>query len=128
MLARLLGADLVGGAQVGLGDVPTWLRPYRVLSTGQQFRANLARVLCEAPARVVIDEFTSVVDRKFFFRGMGPKPRILMVDDDNDFAAITAGTELASDIQKGFLDRLALTPARRWTVLVGATFGIEYNR
>ena len=39
------------------------------------------------------------------------------------FAAITAGTELASDIQKGFLDRLALTPARRWTVLVGATFG-----
>ena len=39
------------------------------------------------------------------------------------FAAITAGTELASDIQKGFLDRLSLTPARRWTVLVGATFG-----
>jgi len=39
------------------------------------------------------------------------------------FAAITAGTELASDIQKGFLDRLALTPARRWAVLVGATFG-----
>jgi ABC-2 type transport system permease protein len=39
------------------------------------------------------------------------------------FAAITAGTELASDIQKGFLDRLALTPARRWTILMGATFG-----
>ena len=39
------------------------------------------------------------------------------------FAAITAGTELASDIQKGFLDRLSLTPARQWTVLVGATFG-----
>jgi ABC-2 type transport system permease protein len=39
------------------------------------------------------------------------------------FASITAGTELASDIQKGFLDRLSLTPARRWTVLVGATFG-----
>lgn len=39
------------------------------------------------------------------------------------FASITAGTELASDIQKGFLDRLALTPAHRWSVLVGATFG-----
>ncbi|CAB4882441.1 unannotated protein [freshwater metagenome] len=39
------------------------------------------------------------------------------------FASITAGTELASDIQKGFLDRLALTPARRWAILVGATFG-----
>ena len=29
------------------------------------------------------------------------------------FAAITAGTELASDIQSGFTDRLALTPVRR---------------
>jgi hypothetical protein len=58
-------------AQVGLGDVPAWLRPYRVLSTGQQFRANLARVLCEAPARVVIDEFTSVVDRQIAKVGAG---------------------------------------------------------
>jgi ABC-2 type transport system permease protein len=39
------------------------------------------------------------------------------------FAAITAGTELATDIDKGFLDRLALTPARRVPLLVGATAG-----
>lgn len=39
------------------------------------------------------------------------------------FAAITAGTELASDIQSGFTDRLALTPARRWALLAGATAG-----
>lgn len=51
-------------AAVGLGDVPAWLRPYQVLSNGEKFRANLARVICEAPARVVIDEFTSVVDRQ----------------------------------------------------------------
>ncbi|MBI4798246.1 MAG: ABC transporter ATP-binding protein [Desulfarculus sp.] len=51
-------------AGVGLGDVPAWLRPYTVLSNGEKFRANLARVICEAPARVVIDEFTSVVDRQ----------------------------------------------------------------
>jgi GNAT superfamily N-acetyltransferase len=37
---------------------------FPVLSNGEQFRANLARVVCEAPARVVIDEFTSVVDRQ----------------------------------------------------------------
>jgi len=49
---------------VGLGSVPTWLRPFPVLSNGEKFRANLARVLCEAPAEVVIDEFTSVVDRQ----------------------------------------------------------------
>lgn len=58
--------DAVTGAlaQAGLGDVPAWLRPYRVLSTGQRFRADLARVLAEQPARVVFDEFTSVVDRQ----------------------------------------------------------------
>lgn len=49
---------------VGLGSVPAWLRPYGVLSNGERFRADLARVLCERPATVVLDEFTSVVDRQ----------------------------------------------------------------
>lgn len=49
---------------VGLGSVPSWLRPYRVLSTGERFRADLARIVAESPRRVVVDEFTSVVDRQ----------------------------------------------------------------
>ncbi|WP_284244936.1 ABC transporter ATP-binding protein [Methylobacterium haplocladii] len=49
---------------VGLGSVPTWLRPYQVLSNGEKFRADLARLICEAPATAVVDEFTSVVDRQ----------------------------------------------------------------
>lgn len=51
-------------AGVGLGDVPSWLRPFGALSNGQQFRAGLARAICEAPDEMVIDEFTSVVDRQ----------------------------------------------------------------
>ena len=51
-------------ANVGLGDVPAWLRPFRVLSNGEQFRAGLARVICEKPKEIVIDEFTSVIDRQ----------------------------------------------------------------
>ena len=51
-------------ASVGLGDVPTWLRPFHVLSNGEQFRAGLARVICEKPEKIVIDEFTSVIDRQ----------------------------------------------------------------
>lgn len=58
-------------AQAGLGDVPVWLRPYEVLSTGQRFRADLARVLAEAPDRIVFDEFTSVVDRQIAQVGAG---------------------------------------------------------
>lgn len=58
--------DTVTGAlsQVGLGDVPAWLRPYRVLSNGEQFRADLARIIVSAPPEIVVDEFTSVVDRQ----------------------------------------------------------------
>lgn len=51
-------------ANVGLGDVPAWLRPFYVLSNGEQFRAGLARVVCEKPQEIVIDEFTSVIDRQ----------------------------------------------------------------
>jgi energy-coupling factor transporter ATP-binding protein EcfA2 len=51
-------------AAVGLGDVPAWLRPFHVLSNGEKFRAGLARLICEHPKQVVIDEFTSVIDRQ----------------------------------------------------------------
>jgi energy-coupling factor transporter ATP-binding protein EcfA2 len=45
---------------VGLNSIPTWMRPYHVLSTGEKFRADLARRLASG---AVIDEFTSVIDR-----------------------------------------------------------------
>jgi GNAT superfamily N-acetyltransferase len=72
---------------VGFGSPPSWVKPYHVLSGGEQFRCNLARALsnrrgssvegrvpekCSGPrpstldtrpALVVFDEFTSVVDR-----------------------------------------------------------------
>jgi GNAT superfamily N-acetyltransferase len=51
-------------AAVGLGDVPAWLRPFPVLSNGEKFRAGLARLICESPNEVVVDEFTSVIDRQ----------------------------------------------------------------
>lgn len=65
--------DAVAAAlsSVGLGSVPTWLRPYPVLSNGEQFRANLARLIAEAPARAVLDEFSSVVDRQIARVGAG---------------------------------------------------------
>jgi ABC-type ATPase with predicted acetyltransferase domain len=45
---------------VGLNTVPSWYKPYHVLSTGEKFRADLARKIKDG---AVIDEFTSVVDR-----------------------------------------------------------------
>lgn len=45
---------------VGLNTIPSWYKPYNVLSNGERFRADLARRICNG---AVIDEFTSVVDR-----------------------------------------------------------------
>ena len=48
---------------VGFASPPEWLRPFHVLSTGQQFRVTVARAMIEAGDPIVIDEFTSTVDR-----------------------------------------------------------------
>ncbi len=67
---------------VGFSSPPSWIKPYQVLSNGEQFRCDLARALsrglletnAEQPASdssafgpgatiVAFDEFTSVVDR-----------------------------------------------------------------
>lgn len=50
-------------SSVGFSSPPSWLKPYHVLSNGEQFRVHLARTLAESPDLSVIDEFTSVVDR-----------------------------------------------------------------
>jgi ABC-type ATPase involved in cell division/GNAT superfamily N-acetyltransferase len=49
---------------VGFNTIPSWAKPYHVLSTGEKFRVELARHLLEDADPVVIDEFTSVVDRQ----------------------------------------------------------------
>jgi ABC-type ATPase involved in cell division/GNAT superfamily N-acetyltransferase len=51
-------------SSVGFSTPPAWLRPFHVLSTGEQFRVDLARTLAELPDLAVVDEFTSVVDRQ----------------------------------------------------------------
>ena len=59
--------DIVGLlSSVGFSSPPAWLRPFHVLSNGQQFRVNLARTLAEAMVDQqikVVDEYSSVVDR-----------------------------------------------------------------
>jgi ABC-type arginine transport system ATPase subunit/GNAT superfamily N-acetyltransferase len=57
--------DIIGLlTSVGLGSPPAWMRPHHTLSNGEAFRASIARSLAETDGLVVVDEFTSVVDRQ----------------------------------------------------------------
>lgn len=49
---------------VGFNTIPAWLRPYAVLSNGEKFRVDVARRMLELPDPIMVDEFTSVVDRQ----------------------------------------------------------------
>jgi hypothetical protein len=76
---------------VGLSSAPVWLLPYDKLSNGQKFRADMARIILEKDF-VVIDEFTSVVDRTVaksvsvavhkFIKRTGKKVVVLSCHDD----------------------------------------------
>lgn len=76
---------------VGLSSAPIWLLPYRNLSNGQKFRADMARIILEKEF-IVIDEFTSVVDRTVaksvcvavskFIKRTGKKVVMLSCHDD----------------------------------------------
>lgn len=63
--------DIVGAlSAVGFSSPPAWLRPFHALSNGEQFRVTMAALLAYAKQYesgtepvIVVDEFTSVVDR-----------------------------------------------------------------
>lgn len=108
-------------AAVGLGSVPSWLRPYAHLSNGEQFRAGLARLLCERPALAVVDEFTSTIDRRVARIGAGAFAK-----------AWRRGPVRRSDLPRG-CDRLAAArlgdrhAARRICMEVSSTGTINSN-
>lgn len=49
---------------VGFNSIPSWMKPYHVLSNGEKFRVETARRLIDEETPIIIDEFTSVVDRQ----------------------------------------------------------------
>lgn len=48
---------------IGLSSVPCWVRPVKTLSNGQRARAEAALLMTQNDGIVIIDEWTSVVDR-----------------------------------------------------------------
>lgn len=96
---------------VGFSSPPAWVRPFHVLSTGEQFRVTVARALAEAVARggveggapeprlVVMDEFTSVVDRVVAQVGSAAIARTVRGTEGLQFVAVTCHYDVEDWLQ-----------------------------
>lgn len=83
---------------VGFSDTRCWLRPHSVLSNGQKFRADLARMLAENKT-VVFDEFTSVVDRTVAKATSNSLRKYLSANIDKKFVGVSCHYDIIEWLQ-----------------------------
>lgn len=86
-------------SSVGFSSPPSWLKPFRVLSNGEKFRANMARALLDDRALVVVDEFTSVVDRTVGKIGAHAIAKAVRKTAGKQFVAVTCHDDVAEWLQ-----------------------------
>lgn len=84
---------------VGLSSVPAWLRPFGTLSNGEAFRASIARALAEMPDLLVVDEFTSVVDRQVAQVASHTIQRAVRATPGRRFVAVTCHYDVLDWLQ-----------------------------
>lgn len=87
---------------VGFGSVPCWLKPYKVLSNGEQMRVDLARALLENDF-CVFDEFTSVVDRNVAQTMCIALNKCLKKNPTKKFIAITCHKDVEEWLQPDWI-------------------------
>jgi ABC-type Mn2+/Zn2+ transport system ATPase subunit len=88
---------------VGFNTIPAWLRPFDVLSNGEKFRANLARRLVSGGDLIVVDEFTSVVDRRVAQIGSHAVQRFIRRSGDRRFVAVTCHYDVEEWLQPDWI-------------------------
>jgi hypothetical protein len=93
-------AEVVGAlSSVGFGSPPGWLKPFRVLSNGEKFRATLARAIVDPRPLVVLDEFSSVVDRQVARIGSHATAKAVRAREGKQFVAVTCHDDVVDWLQ-----------------------------
>lgn len=93
---------------VGFASPPAWVRPFHVLSTGQQFRVTLALRLAYAAQgeRILFDEYTSVVDRTVAQIGSAALAKLVR-QRKQQFVALTCHEDVEDWLQPDWVYRPA---------------------
>lgn len=110
---------------VGFGSVPSWLKPYKVLSTGEKMRVDMARALLQSDM-VVFDEFTSVVDRDVARTLSMAVSNSVRRDKKKKFVAVTCHKDVEEFLQPDLVfdtDEMKLFFAGCRVVKSGSTLG-----
>lgn len=93
-------AEIVGAmSSVGFASPPAWLKPFRVLSNGERFRVTLARALMDERPLVVLDEFSSVVDRQVAQIGSHATAKAVRARPRKQFVAVTCHDDVLDWLQ-----------------------------
>lgn len=104
--------DIAAACQaVGFNTIPAWLRPFEVLSTGEKFRVDLARRLVESKPgdTILVDEFTSVVDRQVAKIGAHAVQKWVRRKADRQFVAVSCHSDIIDWLQPDWI----VNPAER---------------
>ncbi|WP_315705035.1 MULTISPECIES: ABC transporter ATP-binding protein [unclassified Bradyrhizobium] len=100
---------------VGFNTIPSWMKPHGVLSTGEKFRVELARHLLEGGDLVMVDEFTSVVDRQVAHIGCHAVQKFIR-KNKRKFVAVTCHYDVEEWLQPDWVLEPA-TMSFRWRLL-----------
>jgi hypothetical protein len=117
-------------AAVGLHSVPQMMKPYRLLSNGEQYRVTLARRLAERGTTsrdeiLCVDEFTSVVDRTVAHglcvslrRQLSPHSRVVVASCHADIIEWLRPDWVVHTLD-GSVSRGGSEPVPRWRLMLG---------
>jgi GNAT superfamily N-acetyltransferase len=98
---------------VGFGTITSWMKPFHALSTGERFRAELARRLLSNHEAILCDEFTSVVDRHVARIGAHAVQKFVR-RTDRKFVAATCHNDVEDWLQPDWtLEMPSVTFSRR---------------
>lgn len=111
---------------VGFSSPPDWVKPYHVLSTGQQMRCDLARALC-SDELVVFDEFTSVVDRTVAKIGSAALAKAIRKQSGRQFIAVTCHEDVLEWLTPDWTYE-PHTNSFSWRFLQRPQIGLEISR
>lgn len=114
-------------SSVGFNTIPAWMRPYDVLSTGERFRVDLGRRLLSLSDPIVIDEFTSVVDRQIAQIGSHAVQKYIR-KNNRQLIAVSCHYDIIDWLQPDWIFEPASMNFQRRSLCQRPTIDIEIKR